>query len=103
MSSMARRSYRVDDQRTKEPVTCFRVNSSPLPRKAELTERADTSCDSWPNSRNNGCERIQQEGGGRLYNQLSEVRFVVNPTSGRTKTAERGGSKREKLAVGAFH
>jgi hypothetical protein len=45
----------------------------------------------------------QQEGGGRLYNQLSEVRFVVNPTSGRTKTAERGGSKREKLAVGAFH
>jgi hypothetical protein len=44
MSSMARRSYRVDDQRTKEPVTCFRVNSSPLPRKAELTERTDTSC-----------------------------------------------------------
>jgi hypothetical protein len=47
--------------------------------------------------------RIQQAGGGRLYSHVSELRFVGGTTTEIAKTADRGGSNKEKLAIGALH
>jgi hypothetical protein len=45
----------------------------------------------------------QQAGGGRLYNQVSEVRYVGRTVTGRVRTEAAAGSNDVKRAIGAVH
>ena len=45
----------------------------------------------------------QQEGGGRLYNHVSEIRFIEGAGTETVRREDRGGWNKLKPALGANH